>query len=84
MIVAIGWLSTIILAACYIPQLYLTYTTKTVEGVSVVQWWILAIGFVFSLIYAAYMKAWPIFAGQLWGLICSLIIIIMYYKYRRD
>lgn len=83
MIGAIGWIATGLLALCYIPQIYETYTTKTVEGVSVVQWIILAIGFSFSITYAVCIKAWPIVAGNSWGFLCSLIIIAMYYKYKR-
>ena len=79
----LGWISNGLLALCYLPQLYETYTSKNVEGLSIAQWIILAIGFTFSLIYCWHIRAWPVFAGQVWGLVCSLLIIIMYFKYKR-
>lgn len=84
MIVAIGWIATGLLALCYIPQLHETYTTKCVKGINVLQWIILAVGFSFSITYAVLIRAWPIVAGNSWGLFCSLLMIALYYKYERN
>lgn len=74
----IGWIGSVFLALCALPQAFHSYKTKSAEGVT---WGLLALWFlgeIFTLIYVIPKAHIPL----LFNYICNIVLlsIIIYYK----
>jgi len=81
MIFVTGWVATILLTICAIPQLCKILKTKNVRDVSVKMWWAYFIGHLFAITYAYLIQQPPLLIKYGVNIIISIIIIIFYYKY---
>jgi len=76
-----GWIGTILFTMCYLPQLYRTYKTKDVKGVSLVMWLIQWIAHSSCLIYAISIKAFPMITGSCLGWLMTAWFLELYRQY---
>lgn len=78
----LGWISQMFFALCLGPQLVKSFIVKTVKGVSLEMWIMQALGYVFGLFYGLKIHQKPLIIGNIWGLVCSVIFLFAYFKYR--
>lgn len=77
-----GWLATLGFALCYWPQIYRTWKLKTVGDISFSGWFIQFLAYLCGLEYGFKLKQLPLIVGYLHGLLCTVILLILYKKYR--
>jgi uncharacterized protein with PQ loop repeat len=77
-----GWTATVLFGLCYIPQILKTFRLKSVGDVSLWQWVVQLIGYACGLIFALCLKNCILIFGYSWGLFCTIIFLILYFKYR--
>jgi uncharacterized protein with PQ loop repeat len=79
-----GVVSQILFALCLIPQPIKTARVKHVKGVSLSMWVFQGLGFLFGLIYGLELQEMPLIAGNVFGLVISVIFCVLYFRYRRN
>lgn len=80
----LGWLTTLAFSVCYWPQLYRSFKRKSVGDVSVITWILQAVGYALGISYGLWLGQMPLIFGYIHGLICSLIWLGMYWRYRKN
>ncbi|RME80319.1 MAG: PQ-loop repeat-containing protein [Planctomycetota bacterium] len=77
-----GWLGSLLLATCGLPQMIWTMKTKRFEGLSIIflLWWFF--GEIFSIIYVLYYLNWPLIMNFGLNLLICGVIIAYYIKYQ--
>lgn len=84
MIEIVGWIGSIFLSVCGAPQAYESYRTKSSAGISHMFLWLWFIGEVTTLTYIiAQLGFNPILLIN-YTLNIIFIVVIMYYKYRKN
>lgn len=80
-----GWLYTICFAICYIPQIVKTFKTKKVEDISISLFGLSLIGYLSAIIYTLYEIGYNyiLLLNYSFGGMCSLIMIILFFLYRK-
>ena len=80
----VGWFYTLCFAICYIPQIVKTLKTKKVEDISISLFTLSIIGYSSALVYCVTELNAPLVlvVNYIFGGICSLTMIILYYLYR--
>ena len=78
-----GWSTTILFAACYMPQLWKTFKTKSVGDVSFGQWIIQQVGYGTGIYFACSLQEPILIVGYTWGFICTLLYLIMHARYHK-
>ena len=68
----------------YLPQLYKGYKTKKLEDVSYYMPAILAIGMILWLIYGIFIEALAVIIANIFGVSCSILLIIMKKVYSKN
>ena len=77
------YIGAICFAACYIPQIVKIIKTKSVNDISPVLFIMSSIAYTTNLIYFVINWKWSMVVNYAPGLMCTISIIVMYYKYRR-
>ena len=79
-----GWLGSLLLITCCLPQVYKTYKTKIVDGLSLIMMLMWAFGCYFMLIYESFgERRIPLLLNYS---LCSLFAVYLSYcivKYRK-
>lgn len=80
----IGWVYTICFAVCYIPQIVKSIKTKKVDDISISLFVLSLIGYFCAGIYTIYTIGINavLLTNYIFGSICSLTMIIVYFMYR--
>lgn len=68
----------------FLDQIRITYKTRNVHGLSMMQW---SIFFAASAIFTAYymhLEQWMMVGISIFGTLCCLSIIMMIFKFRED
>lgn len=78
----VGWIVTVLFGVCYWPQIYRSYTRKSVGDISLAAWVIQAVAYAIGISYGLWLKQAPLIFGYIHGLLCSILFLMMYYKYR--
>ena len=78
---SVGFIAGIITSSGWVPQLIRGYKTKKLEDVSYFMPGILGIGMSFWLIYGILIRSFAVVIANLFGVSCSLLLIIMKKKY---
>lgn len=79
----LGWIATFLFTVCYIPQIYKTAKSKTVDGLS---FWLLFISFIANIIalwYATLIQQRPLQIKYVGALIFLTICLFLYWKISR-
>ena len=81
----IGWFYTICFAICYIPQIYKSLKTKKVDDVSVTLFMLSLTGYIAAIVYTLGEIGLNIIliTNYIFGSLCSLIMIITFFYYRK-
>lgn len=80
-----GWFYTICFAICYIPQIVKTFKTKKVEDISLSLFGLSLFGYISATIYTLNELGsnYILLLNYSFGGICSLIMIVLYFLYRK-
>lgn len=79
----LGLIAGAITSMGYIPQLYKGYKTKKLEDVSYYMPAVLAIGMTLWLIYGVFLEAFAVIIANIFGVFCSILLIIMKKRYSK-
>ncbi len=73
----IGALAAILTTASFIPQVWLTWKTRRVEGISLGMYGIFTTGVMLWLVYGMIIGAWPVIIANALTLALALSILAM-------
>ena len=73
----IGTIAAVLTTASFVPQVWLTYKTRDVSGVSLGMYSAFTLGVGLWLVYGLLMGAWPIVAANAVTLTMAIAILIM-------
>jgi len=81
----IGWFYTLCFAICYIPQIVKSLKTKKVDDVSVTLFMLSLTGYIAAIVYTLGEIGFNIIliTNYIFGSLCSLIMIITFFYYRK-
>ena len=77
----IGYAAAILTTAAFIPQAWLTWRSRRVEGVSLGMYSIFTLGVAMWLAYGLLIGAWPVIAANAMTLLLALFILSMKIRY---
>ncbi len=66
----------------YFPQAYKIWKNRSAHDVSLFTYVLFAVGTIIWLVYGIATRQWPIVAGFIIGVIGSLLVLILTFKYR--
>jgi len=80
----LGLIAGAITSIGYLPQIYRGYKTKKLDDVSYFMPGILALGMLLWLVYGIILNAVAVIVANIFGVACSIFLIIMKKKYSRS
>lgn len=78
----IGYLAAILTTCSFLPQVWHTFRTRDVSGISLGMYLVFACGVALWLAYGVLMGAWPIVLANAITLALALAILAMKLRYR--
>lgn len=78
----IGLLAAVLTTASFLPQVWHTFTTKDVSGISLGMYSVFTVGVALWLIYGLMLSAWPIVIANFITLAFAVAILVMKLRYR--
>lgn len=81
--ITIGYVGAVLVTICMIPQVYTTYKTENVEGLSIYFIVLQILSSICYIIYSIYEKTLPVVISNCATVLLSLILIFLYYKYNK-
>lgn len=79
----IGYLAASLTTASFVPQVWLTFKTKNVSGISLGMYSAFTTGITLWLVYGVMIQAWPIVLANAITLGLAASILLMRYHYGR-
>jgi MtN3 and saliva related transmembrane protein len=79
----LGLIAGAVTSMGYLPQLYKGYKTKKLDDISYYMPAVLAIGMTLWLIYGIFLNALAIIIANIFGVFCSIFLILMKSHYSR-
>lgn len=74
---AIGTVAAVLTTAAFVPQVWLTFKTRDVSGVSLAMYSAFTVGIALWLVYGLMMNAWPIVVANAVTLALAISILVM-------
>lgn len=74
---AVGYAAAVITTASFVPQVWQTYRTRDVSGISTAMYAVFATGVFLWLVYGLAMGAWPIVVANAITLTLALAVLAM-------
>jgi MtN3 and saliva related transmembrane protein len=78
----IGLLAAVLTTASFLPQVWHTFTTKDVSGISLGMYSVFTVGVALWLLYGLMLSAWPIVIANFITLAFAVAILVMKLRYR--
>jgi MtN3 and saliva related transmembrane protein len=78
----IGYVAAVLTASAFVPQAWLTWRSRRVDGVSLGMYSIFTIGVALWLAYGLLIGAWPVIIANGVTLILAVFILLMKIRYR--
>jgi len=78
----IGFIAAVLTTAAFLPQVYKTWKTKSVESLSLTMYIGFFIGIVLWLIYGIHLKSIPMILANSVTALSALILIILKLRYK--
>ena len=79
----LGYVAATLTTASFVPQVWLTYRTRDVSGISLGMYSAFTLGIALWLVYGLALKAWPVVAANTVTLVLALAILGMKLHYGR-
>ena len=80
----IGFLAATLTTISFLPQVWHTFKTRDVSGISLGMYSVFTVGVACWLIYGVSLGEWPIIIGNFITLVSATAILIMKLRYRRS
>lgn len=77
----IGYAAAILTTCSFVPQVWTTFRTKDVSGISLGMYGVFATGVTLWLLYGGFMRDWPIIAANAVTLALACLVIAMKLRY---
>jgi MtN3 and saliva related transmembrane protein len=77
----IGSLAACLTTASFVPQVWLSFKTRDVSGVSLSMYSVFTVGVALWLVYGLLLGAWPVVIANVITLVLALLILGMKLKY---
>lgn len=78
---AIGTAAAVLTTASFIPQAWLTWRTRNVQGISLGMYAVFTLGVALWLVYGWRLGAWPVIVANAITLSLALAILVMRVRY---
>ena len=78
-----GSIAALAFTVGFVDQLRMTFKTRDVDGLSLLQWIVFAIASAIFTAYYSHLDQWMMVAVSVFGTLCCLTIVGMIFKYRR-
>lgn len=78
-----GYLAATLTTASFVPQVWLTWRSKDVSGISLGMYCVFTLGVALWLLYGLSLGAWPVTIANAVTLVLSLAILVMKLRYGR-
>lgn len=72
-----GYCAAVLTTLSFVPQAWLTFRTRNVQGISLVMYSAFTLGVALWLGYGLAMRAWPVVAANAVTLVLALSILVM-------
>lgn len=72
-----GYCAAVLTTLSFVPQAWLTFRTRNVQGISLVMYSAFTLGVALWLCYGLAMRAWPLVAANAVTLVLAISILIM-------
>lgn len=79
----VGYLAAILTTLSFVPQVWLTFRTKDVSGISLGMYSAFTLGVALWLCYGLLVQAWPVVVANTVTLALALVILGMKLAYQR-
>ena len=79
----LGYLAAVLTTISFVPQVWQTYRTRDVSGISLGMYIVFAAGVFLWLVYGLVLGAWPIVVANAVTLALALAILAMKVRWRR-
>lgn len=79
----IGSLAAILTTASFVPQVWKTFRTRDVSGISLVMYSLFTVGVALWLVYGILIMAWPIIIANVITTSLALMILAMKLRYSK-
>ncbi len=79
----VGYVAATFTTASFVPQVWLTWRTKDVSGISLGMYSVFTLGVGLWLLYGLSLGAWPVTIANLVTLVLALAILVMKLRYGR-
>ncbi len=80
---AVGYLAAILTTLSFLPQVWLTFRSKNVSGISLGMYSAFTLGVALWLCYGLLVQAWPVVVANAVTLALALVILGMKLAYQR-
>ena len=77
-----GYFAAILTTVSFIPQVWHTFRTRDVRGISLSMYSVFTVGVACWLAYGLILRAWPVVAANAITLILASVILAMKVRYR--
>lgn len=77
----VGMIAAVLTTASFLPQVWLTYKTRNVSGISLGMYSVFTSGVALWLVYGLYLGSWPVIVANFVTLALALLILGMRLKY---
>ena len=74
----------VIWIACYIPQIYTTLKTKSVEGINIITWLFFLMGYLTILPLLIVKGVHPLIEGYIVTIVLVLVELFLIWKYKKN
>lgn len=79
-----GSVASIAFSLGFVDQLRVTWKTKNVEGVSLLQWCVFASASAIFAAYYGHLDQWLMLSVSVFGTICCFAVVVMIVHYKKD
>ena len=79
---AVGYFAAVLTTAAFVPQVWHTFRTRDVAGISLGMYTVFAVGVALWLVYGLLRNSWPIVLANSVTLALALAILAMKIRYR--
>lgn len=79
----VGYAAATLTTVSFVPQVWLTWRSKDVSGISLGMYSVFTLGVALWLLYGLSLGAWPVTAANAVTLALALAILVMKRRYRR-
>lgn len=81
---AVGYLAAVLTTVSFVPQVWHTWRTRDVAGISLGMYTVFAAGVFLWLVYGLLLDAWPIIVANAITLALAVAILAMKLKWGRE